>query len=142
MNKNKNIALVAHDHLKTNIIQWAKKNREELSKHQLYATGTTGSVLIEALNLDLHCFKSGPLGGDQQLGAKIAEGGIDVVFFFIDPLSAHSHDVDVKALIRIAVVHDTAIAINRASADFMIQSPLIHRSYKQRPLNFETTLNA
>lgn len=141
MKTNKNIALVAHDNLKPDLLEWAKTNREELSKHQLYATGTTGHLLKETLKLDIHCFNSGPLGGDQQLGAKITEGGIDVIFFFIDPLSAHSHDVDVKALIRIAVVHDIAIAINQASADFMINSRWMSKEYNNRPLSFEMNGN-
>jgi methylglyoxal synthase len=121
----KRIALIAHDNCKTDLLEWAKFNRGTLERHELYATGTTGSVLVEELGLGVTRFLSGPLGGDQQVGAAIAEGRIDLVIFFWDPLEPHSHDVDVKALLRIAVVYNVPIACNRASADFMLSSPLL-----------------
>lgn len=119
------IALIAHDNKKTDLLEWAKYNREVLSKHKLFATGTTGQILKTALSLDINLFKSGPLGGDQQIGAKIAEGEINMVIFFWDPLEPHSHDVDVKALLRIAVVYNVPIACNRSSADFLVSSSLM-----------------
>ena len=121
----KRIALIAHDNCKKDLLEWAKCNRGTLERHELYATGTTGSVLVEDLGLEVTRFLSGPLGGDQQVGAAIAEGRIDLVIFFWDPLEPHSHDVDVKALLRIAVVYNVPIACNRASADFMLSSPLL-----------------
>ena len=121
----KRIALIAHDNCKKDLLEWAKFNRGTLERHELYATGTTGSVLVEDLGLEVTRFLSGPLGGDQQVGAAIAEGRIDLVIFFWDPLEPHSHDVDVKALLRIAVVYNVPIACNRASADFMLSSPLL-----------------
>ena len=121
----KRIALIAHDNCKKDLLEWAKFNRGTLERHEVYATGTTGSVLVEDLGLEVTRFLSGPLGGDQQVGAAIAEGRIDLVIFFWDPLEPHSHDVDVKALLRIAVVYNVPIACNRASADFMLSSPLL-----------------
>jgi methylglyoxal synthase len=121
----KRIALIAHDNCKKDLLEWAKFNRGTLERHELYATGTTGSLLVEDLGLEVTRFLSGPLGGDQQVGAAIAEGRIDLVIFFWDPLEPHSHDVDVKALLRIAVVYNVPIACNRASADFMLSSPLL-----------------
>ena len=122
MDKKKNIVLIAHDNLKENMLEWAKKNQTVLKKHNLFATGTTGKVLIGKLKLKIKRFKSGPLGGDLQVGAKISEGKIDVMIFFWDPLSPHPHDVDVKALLRIATVYDIAVAINPASANKLIKS--------------------
>ena len=125
----KRIALVAHDNLKADLLEWAKFNRGTLAKHELHATGTTGALLAEELDLEVHRFLSGPLGGDQQIGAAIAEGWIDFVIFFWDPLEPHPHDVDVKALLRVAVVHNVAIACNRATADFVLSSPLMGQEY-------------
>ena len=125
----KRIALIAHDNRKTDLLEWARFNRGTLAEHDLHATGTTGSQLEHELHLAVHRFLSGPLGGDQQVGAAIAEGRIDIVIFFSDPLTPHPHDVDVKALLRIAVVHDIAIACNRASADFLLSSPLMREAY-------------
>ena len=127
----KRIALVAHDNLKADLLEWAKFNRGTLAKHELHATGTTGALLAEELDLEVHRFLSGPLGGDQQIGAAIAEGRIDFVIFFWDPLEPHPHDVDVKALLRIAVVYNAPIACNRATADFVLSSPLMDYEYSR-----------
>jgi methylglyoxal synthase len=123
----KRIVLIAHDNRKEDLVEWALYNREVLSGHELSATGTTGRRLEKALRLPIHKFLSGPLGGDQQVGAAIAEARVDVVFFCWDPLSPHSHDVDVKALLRIAVAYNIALACNRTTADFLISSPLLSR---------------
>jgi methylglyoxal synthase len=133
----KHIALVAHDSQKRNLLTWAKYSRTTLSQHRLYSTGTTGSMLETQLELDMNKLKSGPLGGDQQLGAKIAEGEIDFVIFFWDPLEAQPHDPDVKALLRMAVVWNIPMACNRASADMMISSPLMHESYVREIPDYE-----
>jgi len=125
----KRIALIAHDNRKADLLAWARFNRDTLARHELLATGTTGSVISQELGLPVHRFLSGPLGGDQQVGAAIAEGRIDAVIFFWDPLAPHPHDVDVKALLRVAVVHNIAIACNRATADFVLSSPLMNQEY-------------
>ncbi|MGO9611520.1 MAG: methylglyoxal synthase [Dissulfurispiraceae bacterium] len=131
MKEKKRIALIAHDNLKKDLVEWVKFNREVLKEHELYATGTTGGMLSEALSLPIHRFKSGPLGGDQQIGAKITEGDLDVLIFFWDPLEPQPHDVDVKALLRIAVVYNIPAACNRATADFIVSSELMHREYEK-----------
>jgi methylglyoxal synthase len=131
MGARKRIALIAHDNCKADLLDWARFNRDTLSAHELYATGTTGSILAAQLGLDITRFRSGPLGGDQQVGACIVEGKIDFVIFFWDPLEPHSHDVDVKALLRIAVVYNVPIACNRATADFMLSSPLMREDYRR-----------
>ena len=125
----KRLALIAHDHCKGELLEWARFNRGTLIEHELWATGTTGALLTTALGLPVTRFMSGPLGGDQQVGAAIVEGRIDFVIFFWDPLEPQPHDVDVKALLRVAVVHNVPIACNRATADFLLSSPLMHREY-------------
>lgn len=117
----KKIALIAHDNLKPEMVKWAVKNKEKLAGMELFATGTTGQQIEQALGVPVFKFKSGPLGGDQQIGAGVAEGRIDIVIFFWDPLAPHPHDVDVKALLRIAVVYDIPMACNRATADLIIE---------------------
>lgn len=129
MKKQKKIAMIAHDNKKTAMLEWARFNRNLLSQHVLYATGTTGSILTTELDLKIHRFASGPLGGDQQVGSKIVDGDIDFIIFFWDPLEPQPHDVDVKALLRIAVVYNIPTACNRASADFIISSPLMEKEY-------------
>jgi methylglyoxal synthase len=126
----KRIALIAHDNRKADLLAWARFNRGTLGDHELHATGTTGAQLADELDLPVNRFLSGPLGGDQQVGAAIAEGRVDVVIFFWDPLEPHPHDVDVKALLRIAVVYNIPIACNRASADFVLSSPLLEEEYR------------
>jgi methylglyoxal synthase len=126
----KQIALIAHDNRKSDLLAWSRFNRETLAEHELYATGTTGALIAEELDLPVNRFLSGPLGGDQQVGAAIAEGRIDFVIFFWDPLEPHPHDVDVKALLRIAVVYNVPIACNRSTADFLLSSPLMGVPYE------------
>jgi methylglyoxal synthase len=121
------IALIAHDNKKEDLVEWASFNRDSLARHELFATGTTGAILAGEVGLEITRFRSGPLGGDQQVGAAIVDGRIDFVIFFWDPLEPHPHDVDVKALLRIAVVYNVPIACNRATADFLISSPLLSR---------------
>jgi methylglyoxal synthase len=129
--RDKKVALVAHDNKKRDLVEWAKYNRILLAHHTIYATGTTGVLLEEELGFPIHKLESGPLGGDQQIGAKIVDGDIDFLIFFWDPLESLPHDPDIKALLRMAVVWNIPIACNRATADFMISSPLMDEEYNR-----------
>jgi len=135
--RRKKIALVAHDNKKRDLLEWALFNRDLLAEHEVYATGTTGSLLERELDFKIAKLQSGPLGGDQQIGAKIAEGELDFLIFFWDPLEPAPHDPDVKALLRIAVVWNIPIACNRSSADFMISSPLMSGEYERLVPNYD-----
>jgi len=135
--QSKKIALVAHDDKKRDLLEWAKFNKLLLAQHDLYATGTTGKLLEQELGIEVNKLQSGPLGGDQQIGAKISEGELDLLIFFWDPLASQAHDTDVKALLRIAVVWNIPVACNRASADFMISSPLMSDAYERRLPDYE-----
>lgn len=130
MEKKKRIALVAHDQRKKDLLSWVTYNAEVLTKHQLFATGTTGKIISEECSLGVHRLKSGPLGGDQQLGAMIANGELDILIFFWDPMTPQPHDVDVKALLRMSVVYDIPLACNRSTADFVISSRLFEEEYE------------
>jgi methylglyoxal synthase len=147
MEEMKNIALVAHDNRKKDLLEWIEWNYKSLRKHKLICTGTTGKMVQEALNMKFdkeECFleviklKSGPLGGDQQLGALISEGKIDLIIFLWDPMTLHPHDADVKALLRIAVVYNIPVACNRASADFIISSSLMNQKYSPLIKDYNT----
>jgi methylglyoxal synthase len=133
----KRVALVAHDNRKDELLAWAQLNRETLVQHELYGTGTTGWLISQELDVEVNRFQSGPLGGDQQLGARISERGIDILIFFWDPLEAQPHDPDVKALLRISVLWNIPVASNRASADFIITSPYMSTEYKRLLTDYE-----
>ena len=136
----KNIALIAHDGKKQEMLQWCIENRKILKKHHLCGTGTTARMITEQAGLSVKGYNSGPLGGDQQIGAKIVEGGIDFVIFFSDPLEAQPHDPDVKALLRIAQVYDIPMANNKATADFMVTSKFMDEEYQHKVLNFKQNI--
>ena len=138
--KQKNIALVAHDNMKHELIAWVKENADILKRHFLMGTGTTAKLVAEEANLPVRGYNSGPLGGDQQIGARIVEGRIDFVIFFWDPLMAQPHDPDVKALQRICVLYDIPFASNRATADFLLHSDLMDKEYDRKILNFNKTI--
>ncbi len=129
LNKRKRIAMVAHDHRKADLIEWAVFNKTVLAKHELFATGTTGKLLEDALDRPIKKLLSGPLGGDQQIGSMIAEGEIDILIFFWDAMHAQPHDSDVKALLRLGVAWNIPMACDRATADFMVTSPFMHDEY-------------
>jgi methylglyoxal synthase len=152
MDKIKHIAIVAHDYLKDDLIKWVEQNWEILIKHKLICTGTTGLLVEKALSqkkletnntqtLNITKLKSGPLGGDQQLGAMICDGDIDVLIFFWDPMHPQPHDVDIKALLRISVLYNVVTACSRSSADFIISSPLLSGQYTPAVNNFSTYIN-
>jgi methylglyoxal synthase len=137
----KTIGLVAHDNKKGDLVEWAQYNRDLLAAHDLVATGTTGALVAEELDVDVRRLRSGPLGGDQQLGALIADGEIDFLVFFWDPLEPQPHDPDVKALLRLAVVWNIPVACNRATADFMISSPLMTSDYQRAMPDYEAYIS-
>lgn len=138
MNARKRIALVAHDNKKQELIEWALQNKAILAKHRLYGTGTTGTMIENALDQSVNKFLSGPLGGDQQIGAAVAEGNIDMVIFFFDPMEAQPHDPDIKALLRLAAVWNIPIATTRSTADFLLSSPLMNEDYECLIMDFSS----
>ncbi len=137
----KRIALVAHDHKKSDLMEWVSHNREVLSKHELFATGTTGKLIEEKMDRPVKKLMSGPMGGDQQIGAMIANGEIDMMFFFWDPMEAQPHDSDVKALLRLCVLWNIPMACDRATADFLITSPFMHQEYESQLPDYSGYLN-
>ena len=136
MSATKRIALIAHDHMKADLISWCSEYAEILANHELCGTGTTSRLISEQTGLTVTPYLSGPFGGDQQIGAQVAEGRIDIIIFFSDPLTAQPHDPDVKALLRIAQVYDIPIANNRSTADFLITSPLFEGEYVYTPHDY------
>lgn len=134
----KRIGLIAHDNQKDELLEWADFNKNVLAAHDLFATGTTGRILASKLGLKIACFRSGPLGGDQQIGAKIGDGALDFLIFFWDPMLPQPHDVDVKALLRLAVLWNIPVACNRATADFIISSPLMSTEYSRIVSDFDS----
>ena len=138
--KQKNIALIAHDGKKAEIIEWCDQHKDVLSRHFLCGTGTTAKMITDKTGLPVRGYNSGPLGGDQQIGAKVVEGQIDLIIFFSDHLTAQPHDPDVKALLRIAQVYDIPIANNKATADFLITSSFIDQEYNHEVINFKKNI--
>jgi len=138
METKRKIAMIAHDHKKNELLEWAKYNKEILSEHYIFATGTTGTLLEETLGSPVYKLQSGPLGGDQQIGAMIVEGEIDLMMFFWDPMQALPHDSDIKALLRICMVYNIPVACNRASADYLISSPLLEKPYERIVPDYES----
>ena len=136
MKKQKHIALIAHDNRKQDMINWAKSNYSILCKHFLCGTGTTAKLIAEQTGLPVKGYKSGPLGGDQQIGACITEGEVDFMIFFWDPLSSQPHDPDVKALLRIAVLYDIPVAMNQSTADFLLNSSLMEKEYERNIIDY------
>lgn len=141
LGRRKRIALVAHDHKKADLMEWVVHNREVLSKHELFATGTTGKIIEEKLDRPVRKLMSGPMGGDQQIGAMIANGELDMMFFFWDPMEAQPHDSDVKALLRLCVLWNIPMACDRATADFLITSPFMHEEYESQLPDYSDYLN-
>ncbi|HHW46498.1 MAG TPA: methylglyoxal synthase [Clostridiales bacterium] len=137
MGVQKHIALIAHDNCKNDLIDWIIENKTELSSHFLCGTGTTASLIAKKTGLPVTAYNSGPLGGDQQIGSRIAEGKIDFLIFFWDPLAAQPHDPDVKALLRVAVLYDIPVAMNKTTADFLLRSPLMKSEYARTIINYE-----
>ncbi len=140
LGKSKNIALIAHDNMKKDLIEWCIEHYDILKLHTLCGTGTTARMITDKAGLAVKGYNSGPLGGDQQIGAKIVEGKIDLIIFFSDPLTAQPHDPDVKALLRIAQVYDIPIANTRATADFIITSPYVNEEYEHQVINFSKNI--
>ena len=137
MEKIKKIALVAHDNRKQDLLEWVNENIEKLKTHKLFGTGSTSKLIKKETGIEVKSYKSGPLGGDQQIGSKISEGKIDFMIFFWDPLTSQPHDPDVKALLRIAVLYDISVAMNRATADFLFYSEFIDKEYTRKIINYE-----
>ena len=140
LGKQKKIALIAHDHRKKDMIEWALKNKDLLSGHFLCGTGTTASLIAEETGLPVKPYKSGPLGGDQQIGAMISEGKVDFMIFFWDPLTSQPHDPDVKALLRIAVLYDIPVAMNRSTADYLLTSPLMNIEHERHIITYQNSV--
>jgi len=139
--KTKQVALIAHDNKKKELVEWVEFNKERFAKCELFATGTTGRIIEDKIKQKVTRLKSGPLGGDQQIGAMIAEGKIDLLIFFWDPLEPLPHDPDIKALLRIAVVWNIPVACNRTTADYLLTSPLLFSNYQKREPDFTDYLN-
>ncbi|WP_066890300.1 methylglyoxal synthase [Clostridium nigeriense] len=140
MGEVKRIALIAHDNRKEALLNWACENKEELKKHKLCGTGTTAKLITEKTGLEVRGFESGPMGGDQQIGAAIVNGDIDIMIFFWDPLTSQPHDPDVKALLRIAVLYDVAVAMSKSSADFLLSSIKINEVYDRNVIDYYTRI--
>ncbi|MDL2232689.1 methylglyoxal synthase [Ruminococcaceae bacterium OttesenSCG-928-L11] len=140
--RQKHIALIAHDNKKDDMVKWVQENHAILSSHFLCGTGTTARLIAEQTHLPVTAYNSGPLGGDQQIGARIVEGRVDFVVFFWDPLESQPHDPDVKALLRIAAVYDVPLATNRATADFMLTSTFMDEEYQRKVLNYNAIVTS
>jgi methylglyoxal synthase len=141
ISKQKKIALIAHDNKKRDLISWAKKNSNILNKHFLCGTGTTSRLISEETSLPVKAYRSGPLGGDQQIGAAIVDGKVDFMIFFWDPLTSQPHDPDVKALLRIAVLFDIPVAMNQSSADFLLNSSFMDEEYERNFVDYSSSIN-
>ena len=141
MKQRKRIGLIAHDARKADLLDWVAGHRDRLARHDLWATGTTGGLIEDRIGLPVTRLKSGPLGGDQQMGALISEGRLDILIFFTDPMSTMPHDVDVKALVRLSTVYNIALACNRTSADFIVESPLFAGPYSADDPGFDAYLD-